>query len=308
MINDAQLRQIMPRLPEAKLQLYLPHLNNALQTYAIGTPLRCAAFIAQLAHESGEFRWMEEIWGPTAAQLRYEPPSDLARRLGNTQPGDGARFRGRGPIQITGRFNYGKFGDLLGIDLCANPALASTPAVAFGTAGLFWQRNGLNELADAQRFLDITRRINGGTNGLADREQYYERAKAVLGVADVVAREMPLQRGYEQIAADRASAADAPPPVPRARRKAGVKPRTTVLKSASAKPAPRPPADRKAVATKAATKKARAKRPTAVTKSLRTTKAATKTAPAKKVGAKKVAPKKTVAKRPVPGKTPARKR
>ena len=302
MINDAQLRQIMPRLAEAKLQLYLPHLNNALQTYAIGTPLRCAAFIAQLAHESGEFRWMEEIWGPTTAQLRYEPPSDLARRLGNTQPGDGARFKGRGPIQITGRFNYGKFGDLLGIDLCADPALASTPAVAFATAGLFWQRNGLNELADAQRFLDITRRINGGTNGLADREQYYERAKAVLGVAELVTREMPLQRGYEQIAADRSSAEDASRPVPRARRKAGTKPRATVSKSASAKAAPRPPADRKAEAKKEAkkeatkkapAKKAAAKRPPAATKSLRTTKAA---------------PKKTAAKRPVPGKTPARKR
>ena len=89
MLTDTQLQRIMPNLPQTKLQLYLPHLNQAMQTYGVDTLLRTAAFIAQLAHESGEFRWMEELWGPTAAQRRYEPPSDLAKRLGNTQPGDG---------------------------------------------------------------------------------------------------------------------------------------------------------------------------------------------------------------------------
>jgi putative chitinase len=147
---------------------------------------------------------MEEIWGPTPAQLRYEPPSELASKLGNTQPGDGQRFKGRGPIQITGRFNYKKYGELLGIDLCANPALAAAPEVAFATAGLFWQSNGLNALADAQQFVAITRRINGGTNGLEDRQRYYERAKAVLGVA-LLTRGMvatkPLTRGAEAIRA-----------------------------------------------------------------------------------------------------------
>src|SRR5260221_4057639 len=164
MITDDQLSQIMPKLPQANRQLYLPHLNTAMQARSIDTPLRIAAFVAQLAHESGEFRWMEEIWGPTPAQLRYEPPGDLATKLGNTQAGDGKRFRGRGPIQITGHFNYAKFGGLLGLDLIANPALAATPEVAFATAGLFWQSNGLNELADARDFVTITRRINAGTN------------------------------------------------------------------------------------------------------------------------------------------------
>jgi predicted chitinase len=201
MITDDQLRQVMPNLPAAKRALYLPHLNAALTTYAIDTPLRTAAFVAQLAHESGEFRWMEEIWGPTAAQLRYEPPSTLATKLGNTQAGDGKRFKGRGPIQITGRFNYATFGGLLGLDLVGNPALAATPEVAFATAGLYWQRNGLNELADARDFVTITRRINGGTNGLADRQMYYERAKAVLGTDAPATRDLPLMRGHEVIRA-----------------------------------------------------------------------------------------------------------
>jgi putative chitinase len=199
MLTDAQLQTIMPNLAAAKRALYLPHLNAAMAAHGIDSALRTAAFIAQLAHESGEFRWMEEIWGPTAAQLRYEPPSDLAKRLGNTQAGDGKRFKGRGPIQITGRFNYQTYGDLLGIDLAAEPARAAAPEVAFATAGLYWQRNGLNELADARQFVVITKRINGGTNGLADRQMYYERAQGVL-VAPAP-RGMRLMRGFEAIAA-----------------------------------------------------------------------------------------------------------
>ena len=205
MLTDTQLQRIMPNLPAAKRQLYLSGLNQAMATYGVNTMLRTAAFAAQLAHESGEFRWMEEIWGPTAAQLRYEPPSDLAARLGNTQAGDGKRFKGRGPIQITGRFNYQKYGSLLAIDLVAAPERAALPDVAFATAGLYWKSNGLNELADAQAFVTITKRINGGTNGLADRQMYYERAKAVLADGFVAGAEVrgkvgaipPLERGHE---------------------------------------------------------------------------------------------------------------
>ena len=131
MLTDIQLRQIMPNLAAAKLALYLAPLNAAMQAYGVNTMLRTAAFIAQLAHESGEFRWMEEIWGPTDAQRRYEPPNALAAKLGNTQAGDGKRFKGRGPIQITGRFNYKKYGDQLGIDLTAEPERAGTPDIGF---------------------------------------------------------------------------------------------------------------------------------------------------------------------------------
>ena len=195
MLTEAQLAQITPNLPQAKLLLYLPPLNLAMQACDVNTMLRTAAFIAQLAHESGEFRWMEEIWGPTDAQRRYEPPNALAAKLGNTQAGDGKRFKGRGPIQITGRFNYAKYGGLLSIDLIADPARAATPEVAFATAGLYWKTNGLNELADGEQFITITKRINGGTNGLPDRQARYAKAKAVLATGFVAGSGAPVSRG-----------------------------------------------------------------------------------------------------------------
>lgn len=194
MLTDAQLRQIMPKLAASKAATLLPHLNAAMAAYQVNTLARAAAFVAQLAHESGEFRWMEEIWGPTDAQRRYEPVSDLAKRLGNDQPGDGKRFKGRGPIQITGRFNYKRYGELLGLDLLAEPDRAASPDVAFSVAGLFWKTNGLNELADAGDFVKITKRINGGTNGLADRQRYYALAKEVLALTGFIA-EAPATRG-----------------------------------------------------------------------------------------------------------------
>ena len=183
MLTDTQLSQIMRNASQSRRQKFLEPLNDAMQKHGITSLLRTAAFIAQLAHESGEFQFMEELWGPTNAQKRYEPPSDLAKRLGNTQPGDGKRFKGRGPIQITGRFNYKKYGDLLGIDLIAEPERAATPEIGFATAGLFWERNGLNELADADNFKAITQRINGGQNGAVERERFFERAKLVLAPA-----------------------------------------------------------------------------------------------------------------------------
>lgn len=181
-IGHAVLQQIMPSLPAAKRGEYLPWLNKAMIGCAINTPLRAAAFLAQIAHESAELKFMEEIWGRTKQQLKYEPPSDLAKRLGNTQTGDGFKYRGRGPIQITGRGNYRKYGDLLGVDFIANPDLAADPKYAFQTAALFFSLNGCNELADAGDFVGVTRKINGGTNGMADRQRYYEIAKKVLGV------------------------------------------------------------------------------------------------------------------------------
>jgi predicted chitinase len=211
MLTDPDLQQIMPKLPQAKRQLYLPFLNKLMGDYEIDTPLRASAFLAQIAHESGELRFMEEIWGPTAQQKRYDPPSDLARRLGNIQPGDGFRYRGRGPIQITGRANYKKYGDLLGVDLVTNPDLAATPQYAFSTAALFWKMNGLNELADVQDFITITRRINGGLNGLASRQKYYAVAKNVLGADE------PADFAFSAVAvpgASRGASEVSPTPIP----------------------------------------------------------------------------------------------
>ena len=139
MLTEDQLRRIMPNLPAAKAAGLLPHLNRAMAEYGINTMQRAAAFVAQLAHESGELRWMEEIWGPTPTQRLYEPASRIAKVLGNTQPGDGNRFKGRGPIQITGRDNYQRFGRLLGLDLISAPERAADPEVAFRVAAVYWE-------------------------------------------------------------------------------------------------------------------------------------------------------------------------
>lgn len=178
MVTDDELKQIMPNCAAAKRTDYLPFIQQAMQEFEITSYLREAAFLAQLAHESGELRYMEEI----ASGSAYEGRKDL----GNTQPGDGKRYKGRGPIQLTGRANYQKYGDLLGLDLINNPTVAATKEVGFRIAGQFWKLNGLNELADQQDFKQITKRINGGYNGLDDRTMYYNRAKQVLNKDDAV--------------------------------------------------------------------------------------------------------------------------
>jgi predicted chitinase len=178
-ISDTNLQEIMPKLIKEKRDLYLPFLNEAMAKYEINTPLRAAAFLAQIAHESDELKYFEEIWGPTSAQKRYEGRKDL----GNIEPGDGFRYRGRGPIQITGRANYKKYGELLGVDLEGNPDLAAKPEFAFQTAALYWESHDLNDLADVEDLITITKRINGGLNGLAERQRYYEVAKKALGLA-----------------------------------------------------------------------------------------------------------------------------
>lgn len=139
----------------------------------MSSALRLAHFLAQVMHESGGFRYMEEIWGPTDAQRRYEGRKDL----GNTKPGDGFRFKGRGPLQITGRANYRLYGQRLGIDLESNPELAATPEIGLRIALEFWKANGLNALADKDDVQGITRRINGGTNGLAERKANLAKLK-----------------------------------------------------------------------------------------------------------------------------------
>ena len=194
MLTGQQLQSIMPSTPAARRDALLPFLQAAMTEFAIETPARVAAFVAQLAHESGQFRFMEEIWGPTPAQGRYEPASTLAATLGNTETGDGKRYKGRGPIQITGRANYKRFGDLLGIDLVSDPARAARPELAFRIAGLFWSKKGLSELADRatdEAFREITRRINGGFNGLEDRRKFYAAACTVLGVEETITRGAP---------------------------------------------------------------------------------------------------------------------
>lgn len=179
-LTAGQLLAAMPKAAKAKREAALPHLNAAMAEFGIDTPKRQAAFLAQIAHETGELSWLREIWGPTPQQRKYEPPGPLAKQLGNTKKGDGQRYRGRGALQLTGRDNYRRFGHLLGVNLEESPDQAAEFGLAFRIAGLFWQERGLNELADRDAFEAVTKKINGGLNGLASREAYWHRAKGAL--------------------------------------------------------------------------------------------------------------------------------
>jgi putative chitinase len=157
---------------------WLPHLQATCDRFAINTPRRVAAFLAQIGHESGGLVYVREIWGPTPAQTRYEGRTDL----GNNQPGDGRRFMGRGLLQITGRRNYQLASIGLDLDLITHPELLEQPANAASSAGWWWANHGLNGYADLEQFDRITRIINGGTNGAADRLALYGAAKKALGI------------------------------------------------------------------------------------------------------------------------------
>ncbi|WNG17563.1 glycoside hydrolase family 19 protein [Cystobacter fuscus] len=172
-VTVEQLRSIMTRLAQARAEELLPHLNDAMAESSIDTSRRRAAFLAQLAHESAEFRYFEELASGRAYERRVD--------LGNTHPGDGVRYKGRGPIQITGRANYRAAGKALNIDLENNPTRAADPDVGFRTAAWFWNSHNLNKYADKGDFDAITKRINGGFNGKASRDAYYQRALKVLG-------------------------------------------------------------------------------------------------------------------------------
>ncbi|UNM22143.1 glycoside hydrolase family 19 protein [Pseudomonas sp. ArH3a] len=174
-ITEQQLLEILPNAGR-QAGVFVPVLNTAMAKYGVVTQLRIAAFIAQVGHESGHFRWVREIWGPTAQQAGYEDRADL----GNTVKGDGSKYRGRGLIQITGRANYAACGEALGLDLINKPVLLELPQNAAMSAAWFWSTKALNTLADAGDFVKITRRINGGINGLEDRLQLWKRATKVL--------------------------------------------------------------------------------------------------------------------------------
>ena len=179
------LRIMMPLSTDANAGKYFAPLVAAMTANQINTPLRQAHFLAQLGHESGSLIFSEEI----ASGQAYEGRADL----GNTEPGDGPRFKGRGLIQITGRTNYTSYGNDRNQDYITgnNPSLLATdPNIAADCSGWFWATRKLNGLADNDDVLTITKRINGGTNGLADRTSRLALAKCLLGV-DVAAAATP---------------------------------------------------------------------------------------------------------------------
>ncbi len=173
------LRRIAPSLHGRKahdqsrlIDAICGDLPTILERYAIHTKLRAAHFLAQACHESDGFCTTEEY----ASGARYEGRKDL----GNVEPGDGVRFKGRGIFQLTGRANYARMGEKLGLNLLDEPRLAAEPAISLRIACEYWNDRRISPLADANDLEGVTRRINGGLNGLADRRACLGRAMAAL--------------------------------------------------------------------------------------------------------------------------------
>jgi putative chitinase len=184
MLTASQLVAICDRPINDNMRSVLTALENYGPTVGMDTPARVAQYIAQLAHESALFRYDREVWGPTSAQSRYEGRADL----GNTQPGDGSKFRGYTAMQITGRANttafyrwcVDTFPGLHVPDFTVSPELMNTdPWEGLGPLW-FWSVNRINRYADVGNNEMVSRTINGGTNGLADRYRLYDRAALVL--------------------------------------------------------------------------------------------------------------------------------
>ncbi|HLM54743.1 MAG TPA: glycoside hydrolase family 19 protein [Pyrinomonadaceae bacterium] len=224
MITLSQFKKLFPACPDRKAALYLPLLVASMRESGIVTRLRAAAYFAQLGHESLDFKYMEEI----ASGAAYEGRRDL----GNLKPGDGRRFKGRGPIQTTGRLNYTRAAIALDLPLTEQPELLSTPEHGFRASAFFWKSNNLNSLADAlsgrgdardlARFDKTTRRVNGGYNGRVDRQRRYLVALKVLDDAQFA--EARLGHTLDSLTAPQAApatpqgpaATEAPPQAPQA--------------------------------------------------------------------------------------------
>ena len=168
-------------LSAARAARWYQAVERSMMEFGIVSPLRAAMYLATLGHESCGFLYTRELWGPTDAQRRYESRA----ALGNVQPGDGFRFRGRGLIQITGRANYAAVSGGLGVDYVGHPDWLARPGDAARASGWWWLNNGCNEIADAGEFLRLSIRVNGRNprglpNGWSDRKRRYATAQAVL--------------------------------------------------------------------------------------------------------------------------------
>lgn len=203
-ITTMALMRVMPRAGDLVTSFIGP-INQAMARWEIVNLARVAPFLAEAAHESGELRHLEEslnysaealvcVWPnrftlESAAAIARNPEAIAnavyANRLGNgpAESGDGYRYRGRGIFQLTGRANYRECSIAIAGDadtLLVNPELLATPEYACESAGWFWKKRGLNELADRGDFEAITKHINGGLIGLADRTAYWRRALVIL--------------------------------------------------------------------------------------------------------------------------------
>jgi len=179
-------------------------LNQTFVKYNINTTLRQAAFLGQCMHESNNFKTLEEnlhykaeslmkVWpsrftDKVVADAYANNPEKIANKVyagrmgnGTEESGDGWKYHGRGLIQLTGKENYERCGSAIGVDLISQPNLLVDPQYAALSAGWFWNKMGLNDLADAQEYGQMTKRINGGTLGLDDRIVKITKAKQILG-------------------------------------------------------------------------------------------------------------------------------
>ena len=172
LISRLQLAWIYKEADQKLIDRFLDPINKTLEEFEINTPQRIRMFLAQIGHESGQLRYRKEL----ASGEAYEGRKDL----GNTTPGDGVRYKGRGLIQITGRYNYGLASLALGLPLLEKPELLEEDLNACRSAGWFWYKSNLNALADMGKFETITRRINGGLNGYSDRYKLYQRAFEII--------------------------------------------------------------------------------------------------------------------------------
>lgn len=173
-ITASEMRRICPSYPPERIDDDVRVFNTWAHTFGITNPLRVVHFIAQVAHESGGFRYVEEL----ASGEQYEGRKDL----GNTSPGDGKKYKGRGYIQITGKANYIAYRDskfCVG-DVVEHPEWLCNAPGRMKSAMWYWWRSGCNRLADKDDIRTITKRINGGLNGLSDRQYYYRKAKRIL--------------------------------------------------------------------------------------------------------------------------------
>lgn len=172
MITKKILRQISPNANDQIIADLEKYFDEYLQKYNLTTWLRVCHFLAQAAHESAGFKTLEEY----ASGSGYEGRKDL----GNIKAGDGVRYKGRGIFQLTGRKNYQTYGDKIGYNLVDNPKLAADPKISILTALEYWNANSLSIPADRDDIMTITKRINGGYNGLDSRKTFLERAKKAI--------------------------------------------------------------------------------------------------------------------------------
>lgn len=202
-ITLSLLQAVCPKTKASTLEKFIKPLNDVVEYYDINTPQRLAAFLAQIAHESGGFNAVKENLNYSAKGLmttfkKYFPdeatakayerkPEKIANRVyanrmgnGNEASGDGFKFCGRGLIQLTGKHNYTRFAAALEVPLQECVEYLETPAGACASAGWFWDNNDLNKYCDSGDFTTLTKRINGGTIGLADRKHHYEIALEIL--------------------------------------------------------------------------------------------------------------------------------